>query len=371
MQRHSITPRKDWQNQIERLGFDYHSPDGTKYWDESACYSFTASEIDGIEDVTNALEAMCLEAVEYIISNKLYARMKIPPIAIPYIEQSWRGGERNIYGRFDLAYDGEQAPKLLEYNADTPTSLLEASVIQWQWLESVYPKKDQFNSIHERLITAWQNIGIEGKIHFASVEHHLEDERTTVYMQDVANQAGLDTEFMYINQVCTDDINFYDGEQLNIRNLFKLYPWEWLWSEDFAPYIAGSNTKFIEPAWKMLLSNKAILPILWERFEGHPNLLPAYFEIPTSGDYVKKPIYGREGNNVEMVVDGKNLARTAGSYGTEGFIYQEYFKIPEFEGNTPIIGSWVVASQSAGIGIREDTSKITGDTARFIPHYFE
>jgi glutathionylspermidine synthase len=36
-----------------------------------------------------------------------------------------------LYGRFDLAYRGDGPPKLLEYNADTPTALFEAAVVQW------------------------------------------------------------------------------------------------------------------------------------------------------------------------------------------------------------------------------------------------
>ena len=33
-----------------------------------------------------------------------------------------------------------------------------------------------------------------------------------------------------------------------------------------------------------------------------------------------------------------------------------------------MIGSWLVASQPCGIGIREDTSLVTGNNARFVPH---
>ena len=57
-------------------------------------------------------------------------------------------------------YDGKAPPRLLEYNADTPTALLEASVAQWFWLQDCFPTADQFNSIHERLIDALMKYGM-------------------------------------------------------------------------------------------------------------------------------------------------------------------------------------------------------------------
>ena len=52
------------------------------------------------------------------------------------IEQTWAKNVPHLYGRFDFGYDGENL-KMFEYNADTPTSLLEAAVVQWQWLEQI------------------------------------------------------------------------------------------------------------------------------------------------------------------------------------------------------------------------------------------
>ena len=40
----------------------------------------------------------------------------------------------------------------------------------------------------------------------------------------------------------------------------------------------GSKVQLIEPPWKAILSNKGVLPLLWQRHEGHPNLLPAFFD---------------------------------------------------------------------------------------------
>ncbi|MBN9117856.1 MAG: glutathionylspermidine synthase family protein, partial [Planctomycetes bacterium] len=168
------------------------------------------------------------------------------------------------------------APKMLEYNADTPTALVEAAVAQWMWLKDVDERADQFNSIHEQLIEAW----------------------------------------------------------------------------------------------KMILSCKSILPLLYERHPNSPFLLPASFDPIPDGSYVKKPIHAREGSNIELVIGGKVVQTTDGPY-KGPCIYQSYAaQLRPHDGRYPVIGSWIVNGESCGMGIREDASMITGNTSRFVPHQF-
>lgn len=374
MRREAITARAGWQHKVEQLDFNWHTIDGEPYWAEDRCYNFTSAEIDGLEAVTAELHGMALQAVDKVVKDRLWDRFLIPPAFAAYIETTWRRRDPTIYGRFDLLYDGTGAPKLLEYNADTPTALYEAAVVQWYWLQDVKPRADQFNSIHERLIEAWKGVlellPTRRLVHFACDQEAPEDFGTTEYMRDVAHQAGLDTQPIALADVGWNGSRFTDLTEQPIQALFKLYPWEWLLRDQFAEYVGGDTTAFIEPAWKMILSNKALLPLLWEMFPDHDNLLPAY-RTPglIKGDYVKKPIFGREGANVSIVA-GAASAATDGPYGDEGFVYQAYQPIQPFDGFYPVIGSWVIAGQPAGIGIREDRQAITGNTSRFVPHYF-
>jgi glutathionylspermidine synthase len=376
MQRVPVTPRADWRAHVERdLGFSFHTIEGAPYWDETVCYRFTAAEIDEIEAATGDLEQMALALVDHVVQTgeEALERLRIPRVAWEAIAASWHAGEKNLYGRFDLAYGGEGPPKLLEYNADTPTALFEAAVVQWDWLQATWPDRDQFNSIHERLIETWKNFGIGGRrVNFAAVKNHAEDIGTVEYLRDTATQAGLQTARIAIEDIGWDGQSFRDLENRPIDVLFKLYPWEWLAGEEFGKHLLSGVAKVIEPAWKMVLSNKASLALLWEMAPGHPNLLPAYLEPGgADGKTVRKPIYSREGANVQVLDSGRVVAETEGGYGAEGFVYQEHVEMPAFDGNYPVIGSWVIASQPAGIGIREDATAITRDTSRFVPHFFE
>jgi glutathionylspermidine synthase len=373
MKRLPSPPRQDWQRTVESQGFHFHTANGQPYWDESACYLFNADEIDQIERATYELDRMCLAAVQHVIDTRGFGPFGIPEQFADLIAQSWEEDEFTLYGRFDLAYDGRSPPKLLEYNADTPTSLLEASVIQWHWLQDLHPDLDQFNSLHEKLIDAWAGPKaiLESPFYFSSLEGHVEDYMTVQYLRDTAMQAGLETEYIAIEDVGWNEPRqlFVDFDERPIDYLFKLYPWEWLLREAFAPHLLKRTTRWLEPPWKMILSNKAILPLLWQLFPQSPYLLPASFQ-PIGQTFVKKPALGREGANVALVVDGQIIQATDGVYGGP-FIYQPLAPLPNFDGNYPVLGSWMVNGFACGLGIREDVTPITTNLSRFIPHAFE
>jgi glutathionylspermidine synthase len=374
MKRISIDPRVDYIKKLEAISFNFHSLGGV-YWDESAYYAFNMRQVDELEKATNDLYEMMLTAVQYVIDNKLYKKLRIDSTLIPLIEQSWEDEHPSVYGRFDFGYDGINAPKMLEFNADTPTSLYEGSVVQWHWMQEVFKDKDQFNSIHEKLIEYWKSClsyFADETVYFTSADT-IEDFTTVEYLRDTCSQAGLSTKFIDIKDIGWDNDNeiFVDLDGNNIVNIFKLYPWEWLIDEEFGKNILveSENTIWFEPAWKSILSNKGILPILWQLFPNHPNLLPAYFDSSHGmRDYVEKPIYSREGANVTIYREGTIVESTDGDYGDEGFIYQEFYQLPCFNGNYPIIGSWVIGGESAGMGIRECKTLITDNQSRFLPH---
>ena len=373
MERLEIPVRPDFAAKLEAVGLSFHSWEN--YWKEDACYRFSAEQIDEIESVTEELHRMCLLAVEHVVKTRDFARLGIPEVFWEAITSSWQRREPSLYGRFDLAYDGVNPPKMLEYNADTPTSLLESAVAQWYWLEDCFPQADQFNSLHERLVARWRELDLPAQpVHIASIADNEEDWVCTHYLVDTALQAGFAAEHIDLEDIGWNSAAraFVDIEDKQIATLFKLYPWEWMMRESFGENIPGSSTRFIEPLWKSLLACKGILPILWALFPDHPNLLPAYFSSEGLTSYVKKPLFSREGANVELYRDGKQLHADAdGPYGAEGYVYQGLAEIPCFAGKYPVIGAWVVGDEAAGICVREDTTPVTTNQSNFVPHYFE
>ncbi|WP_293907504.1 glutathionylspermidine synthase family protein [Phenylobacterium sp.] len=383
MKRIKTDERPGWDEKAQALGFTWRHLDGARYWDERAYYEFTLAEVeDGLEEPARELHALCLDLVaEVVKSEALMERLAIPAASRDDVAESWAAKAPSLYGRFDFAYDGQGPAKLYEYNADTPTSIYETGTFQWIWLEDMIEAgrlpatTDQFNSLHEKLEQRFRALfPAGGFVHFASDPDSVEDRQTVKYLEDIAGQAGIEPKFVPVNQIGLDaDGRFIDQDNYLIGALFKLYPWEDMFREDYAAKIKGSKTQFLEPAWKAVLSNKGMLPLLWDRHAGHPNLLPAFFEDdPRAADlgnsYVRKPLFSREGANIELVAAGRRAKVLDQGYGEEGHIRQRLHTLTAFDGNYPVIGAWMVDAEPAGIGIREDRSRVTRNLSRFVPH---
>lgn len=386
MRRLEIAERPDWRASAEALGFRFHTIAGDTYWDERAYYAFTLEEIErDLEAPTGELHEMAMDLVaECVRDEALLKRLAIPEPYWNWIADSWRSAAPHVYGRMDLAYDGAGPAKLYEFNYDTPTSLYEAAFFQWHWFEEqrkrgVLPAHtDQYNLIQENLIEAFGVIAkrLPRPFYFSAVRESVEDQATITYLRDCAEQAGIATNSIAVEDIgLSEDGRFTDTDDYVIGTLFKLYPLEFMFAEEFGKALPTSGIHLIEPPWKAILSNKGILPLLWQRHEGHPNLLPAFFEdeapAPLSAGWVRKPYFSREGANIELHLADGSVDASEGPYDDAPTIRQAVHPLPHFSGGYPLIGSWVVADRPSGIGIREDATLITRDTARFVPHIIE
>ena len=379
MKKVACEERPGWRSYAESVGFEFHTFDGEPYWDETAYYQFNLRQIEqDLEEPTEELHQMALGLVDDVIRDE----EKLKQLAIPekfwdFVADSWRNKAPSLYGRLDLVYDGTGPAKLLELNYDTPTSLFETGFFQWVWLEDqimrgkVPQGADQFNSLQDQLEAAFANLPLANPLYFASVANSIEDKGTVMYLMDIAKQAGVDSRFIELEQLGEASGQLVDLDGYAIGGLFKLYPWEFMLQEDFASVILSSQTQWLEPGWKMLLSNKGILPLLWQKYKGHPNLLESHFEQPGqsfSAGWVRKPLFSREGANVELVTHSGEKISEPGPYADSPFIRQKLQPLPKFGDSYSMIGSWVVGNSAAGIGIREDNSLITKDSSRFLPH---
>ena len=382
MQRISVTERPDLARAAAEHGFEFLAGEGIPGWDESAYYQFTSRQIEeDLKRPAEEIERLCYEVVARAVDDEeVLRRLGIPELFWDYVAESWRNKDRNLYGRMDLSYSGEGPAKLLEYNADTPTALYETAVFQWEWLEQAMANGlipegcDQFNDLHESIVQTFPLIGIEGLSHFACNQDIEDDKGTLEYLEECAREAGLETRFLAMEDIGIDDRGrFSDLDERVITTLIKLYPWEWLMDEAFGASLPTSGVRFIEPPWKAILSNKGLLPLLWSMFEGHPNLLPAFFEddpdaATLAGTFVRKPLLSRQGANIEIFRDGETQSRSDGLYGGESCIVQGFHPLPEYGENYPLVGCWLVASKAVGLCIREDRTLITSKDARFFPH---
>lgn len=381
MKKISIKERAGWRQKVESEGFAFHTIDGERYWDERGYYQFSEEQITrDIEAPTKELHEMSLDLVARVVeSEELLTRLSIPPAFFDLVRTSWREGHPHLYSRFDFIYNGDGPAKMIESNADTPTSLLEAGSVQLLWLEDqiaqgVLPAAaTQFNTLAQDMVSAFSTFSKDSPFYFAAISGSIEDRGTTDFMRRMAALAGIDARHIDLEEIgLTESGRFVDLNGNWIERLFKLHAWEHIFHEEFGAAVPGCDTQFVEPAWKSILSNKGMLPLLWEFNKGHPNLLPSYFDAdprkPIPNGWVRKPFFSREGANIELRTESGERVAEDGPYTDAPYILQEFAPLPKFGDSFTLIGSWVVGDVASGIGIREDDTLITKDTSRFLPH---
>ena len=351
------------------------------HWTGSACYRFDQEQVErDIIGPCAELEEMCFDVVaEAVRSEEIMERLAIPAAFHDYIRTTWEAQDRHLYGRFDLSYDGRGPARLLEYNADSATMLRESGAMQADWLNDATARNivsddcRQFNRIDEYLVEAFRNFGIRGRLHLAASSIGEDDVADTLYVGSRAEQAGLETVYLPIENIgMTDTGQFVDEDDEPIETLFRIYPWDFIMRDPFGAEIPASGTRFIEPAWRTILAGKGLLALLWDRFTGHPGLLPAFFDDDSRardiGARVRKPLWSRQGDNVELVSPDGVATTTDGPYGDGGHVVQALHPLPRFGELHAVCSCWMIASRPAGLAVREEKSPVTTDNSCFIPH---
>jgi len=261
--------------------------------------------------------------------------------------------------------------------------------VQKQWMEQVFTNKDcsQVNDLDSALKDGWKKLYTESEkasdssekvFYFSFVRESEEDLRNAQYMASCAQNAGYTTRLIYMDEISWNGQRFEDPQGNKIERLWKLYPWEWLTKEITSNQIPNVHQalRWLEPPWKMILSNKAILVVLWEMFPNHKNLLPTYFSPEPLQEknlpIIIKPAAGREGANIRVRNSSGSLIYDSENY-DEGVplgrpIYQEWMEPPYFSSYTPVFSSWLINDTAAGIIIREDKHLITNNSSSVVPH---
>ncbi|RXJ95022.1 glutathionylspermidine synthase [Arcobacter sp. AHV-9/2010] len=376
---------------LESIGFTWHTDSDESSYIANELVVISEEEAEAFYDATNELYDMMTEAAQYVIDNELFHELNIPFNLVEIIKESWENDVHwHLYSRFDLAGGVDGKPiKLIEFNADTPTSLFETAIIQWAMLKrNGLDESSQFNNLYDalkdnfkRIITLDSDIEkfdeyyskLGWKILFSSISSSSEDINTTKLLQHIANEAGFNTDFEFIENVNFSDDGIFKDDEL-FEFWFKLIPWEDIAIQEselaliLTEIIKEKRAIIFNPAYTLIFQSKAFMKILWDLFPNHPLLLETSFEPLVGKKYVEKKAFGREGANIKIVnSDGSVEIENGGEYDGHKSIFQEYVDfVKDSKGECYQAGVFY-AYEACGLGFRRG-GKILNNMSKFVGH---
>lgn len=373
MKRIRVQCREKWREIVEQDGLRWHTEKDRVCWNEGVAYVLTHDEVEIIRRTAREVHALFIEAAAHVVAEGRWAELGFTETDAVVIRDSWSRRDRSLLGRFDFLVDPCGQPRLIEYNAETALSLVESAVIQVRWQREAMPAYDQFADLHRRLVDSWRVSGFQ-HVHCAWRPRHPEVEGTIRYVATTIREAGLRATLVPLHRVGWDAMagRFVDSDGAPVECCFKIYPWEWMLCEPFARYVTAADCHFVEPPWKLMLASKGMLAVLWELFPDHPAMVPAFHTPDQAGrEFVAKPQFGREGQNVVIHRDGAMAEATEGEYEGERCVFQSLVRSPKHDGHVAQFGVWMVGDEPAAIGIRETPGAIITNDSAFVPHVLE
>jgi len=376
---------------LESIGFVWHTDSDNSSYISDELVVISQTEAETFYEATNELYDMFTNAGQYVIDNNLFHELNIPFNLVEVIKESWENDVHwHLYSRFDLAGGIDGKPiKLIEFNADTPTSLFETAIIQWAILKkNGLDESSQFNNLYEalkdnfkRIITLnsdiekfdeyYSNLG--WKILFSSISSSNEDINTTKLLQHIATEAGFNTDFGFIENVQFSDDGIFKEDAL-FEFYFKLIPWEDIAIQEsqlaliLTEIIKEKKAIIFNPAYTLIFQSKAIMKILWDLYPNHPLLLETSYEPLIGKKYVEKRAFGREGANIKIInPDGSIDEETNGEYEGHKAIYQEYVEFPKDEKGNFYQAGVFFAYEACALGFRRG-GKILNNMSKFVGH---
>jgi len=379
---------------LESIGFTWHTDSDKTSYISDEVVEVTPIEANAYYEAANELYDMFCEAGQHVIDNNLFHELDIPFNLIEVVKDSWEDDVHwHLYGRFDLAGGlDDKDIKLIEFNADTPTSLFETAIIQWAMLKfNEQDEQHQFNSIYEaltdnfkRLITLDSDIEkfdehyskLNWKILFSSISNNDEEIHTTKLLQHIASEVGYKTDFAFIDAVEFSDDGIGVDEEL-FEFFFKLIPWEDIAIDEgelaviLTDIIKNKKAIILNPAYTLLFQSKGIMKILWDLYPNHPLLLETSFEPLQNTKQVEKMCFGREGANVAIINADNSLdIKTDGVYENGKAIYQEYVEFNQDKDGSYYQAGVFYVYEACGLGFRKG-GKILDDMSKFVGHIVE
>lgn len=347
-----------------------------------------------LKEATESCGLIYQKAVKFVQQDQRFlALLGIPPDAAGFSKLDY--DERmpvTVIGRFDFGVDSENNLKMLEFNSDTPTGLVESAELNGL-IAKLNNKKDPNWMLQGNVKTAFQNF-LRGKhynnIVFTSLGWHVEDQGTV--LAEMA-YSGLKARYVPLDKLMVTEEGLIDDLGNKVDLLYRLYPVEWFAMEEDGVKLLNLVTRgeldIINPPAAFIAQSKVMQAVIWELGANtnyfsikEREIIKRYF-LPTYLDdkyfkeksYIAKPALGREGGGVRIYNTKGELNNYSNQADYEGnLIYQEKVELPRLSVDTwsgeysgrAVVSGFLIGGVYSGIFVRLGP-EITGNMAYFTP----
>ncbi|HAQ06807.1 MAG TPA: glutathionylspermidine synthase [Bacillus bacterium] len=383
------------------------------YGEEYALYDIATIDQKGIEDIrlgTRRAGLIFFKACHLLrnVDDQILIDLGFPKETLYFLRLKTIRTE-SVIARLDLIHT-DNTYKCIEINSDTPTFIKELFDVNGHAAEefgfdnpNAGMDQQLAKAVRESIISSakWLN-EVEPYIVFTAHDDNIEDKNTVLYLQ---NLYGLPAKFIPLHKLKIEPgKGLFDEHGMRINILYRqTFPIENLiFDEDMngnkigqwlLELVQARKLAIINPPSAFLLQNKAVQAVIWGLHESGNDFftkdehswieeyfLPTYLEpdpFLTKGQpYVKKPVFGREGDTVQIFdSSGKLIMEEAQkTYSDVLSIYQQYVELPQItyycekgkRKGHKLIGSFMINGQPSAIGFRVG-GEITNNLSCFLP----
>lgn len=381
----SLPPRPD--TLIESEGYGWFVKGENIDYLASDAILLHAQEAETLYNAAEECLDLYQEALAHVARQDQWSKLRIPSSIVRLIRHDLERKIPHICGRIDFAGGIGNFPiKLLEFNADTPTSLPESAYFQKWQVEAIEKEYDgQLNYLIEDLTEAFAALKAQfpdkPPLLLLTGLGFVEDRLNLMVIKDAAQRAGFEVDYADLESVVFADDGVYlqsDAGYVQYPFLYKLVPWETiiLREPELLDILIRLSIEhdliILNPSYSLAFQAKHMLSVLYELFPDHPLLLPTFdLEARVRGrQYVRKVNFGRMGENIQIIAtSGQILAKTTGDFGHFSKIYQEFAEMYQDEdGDIYQPSMYVVRGKSSCLNVRRRDGLIIDDDAEFVPH---
>ncbi|MDX5346702.1 MAG: glutathionylspermidine synthase family protein [Hymenobacteraceae bacterium] len=382
----TVSHTGDIEHALRKIGWEWCLEDDCTNYLPGEAVALPEPQADALLEAAGELYDMMVESVPDDLPDSFMQMLAIPENLWQVVRKSWHDDRHwHIYGRFDLAMTAD-GPKLLEFNADTATSIPETAVVQWASLAAAGKHEaQQLSGLYEALVEQFlelreQNSDLSPDLLLVYIGASQEDKTNCDVLAEAAKEAGFNTHTCPIDEMILSEKGGERGVWKEVESgewqlfpfLFKLVPWEQIaWEEPelcegLSNLVLTRNVVVINPAYTLLFQSKGMLAWLWMRYPNHPLLLETDFQ-PISGKSIRKPFFGREGQNITVAEDEVVQLQVEGEYSQQQFVHQRYCHLSQDKNGHQYQAGVFWAGEGCAIGFRRDKSIIT-NLSQFLPH---